>query len=227
MNTITFEELQYLQSFLNVDRLSTKEDTLERFKKSWIVNKKTTFEILFFLRDCRGGKGIRKQFYWVINYMARHHNQILIKHLNRIPYFGCWKDLWELAGTPVQQEVIDMYIAAIVIDREHMLKNIPVSFAAKWFPREKSTLDKEFDIVYNFSLSMNLAPSHIRKCFITPLRKYIGVCETNMSRGNWKSIDYNQQNSANYKYRKAFKKTNKEIFIRWREDKETFSPVSE
>lgn len=214
---ITIEELMLLQKFLDIDAKMDVAETLKRFKAAWEINAGLTVRMLFYLRDCRGGKGLRRQFYWIVKYMSRHHPQELVGCLKYFPRFGCWKDLWELMETPVQQEMIDMYIAALVLDKKRMEQDLPVSFAAKWFPTEGGAKDKQSDVVYAFSLAMNLAPSHIRKCFITPLRKHIGVCEAKMSNGEWTSIDYhNHQNGANFKYRRCFQKRDPERFGRWK-----------
>lgn len=212
---ISFEELKTLQGVLEIDNTFQKKETLDVFQKAWEINWKLSLEMMFYLRDCRGGKGLRQQFYWIARFVACNYPNIFIDYLNKIPHYGCWKDLWELMETPVHQEIIDMYIAALVEDKKRMNNRLPVSFSAKWFPSEGSALDKEHDVVLHLSLSMNLAPSHIRKYFITPLRKYIDVCETHMSRNNWKDINFSKQSGANYKYRKCFNRHFREKFTDW------------
>lgn len=123
--------------------------------------------------------------------------------------------------TPAQQEMLDMYIAAIVLDYKNMLAHKPVSLAAKWFPTEGSAIDREHDAVMKFSQNMNYAPASIRKTMITPLRRYIGVCESMMSRNQWNNINYNRQNSCNFKNRSVFMKKDPEKFSEWLKTKNT------
>ena len=51
--------LMILQSFLNIDKDSERKDTIDRFEKAWLIDNSIAIRILFYLRDCRGGKGLQ------------------------------------------------------------------------------------------------------------------------------------------------------------------------
>lgn len=222
---LTFEKAVCLQRLLNVTQDTDDAETVRIFQNAWNVDPKVAMRIAFFLRDCRGGKGLRRQFFPILKFLARYHAEELIPYLKRIPFFGCWKDLWQLMETPVQQEMLDMYVAAIVLDKKRMEAGLPVSMAAKWFPSEGKSIDKEFNTMFWFSTTMNLAPFRIRRVFISPLRRYIDVSERKMSAGQWHTINYNKQSVANKKHRRAFWRHDRARFNHWRAAVTAHRPV--
>ena len=77
-------------------------------------------KIAFYARDIRGGLGERKTFRTIIRYMAEKHPEALRPNLDLIGVFGRYDDLYELIGTPLED---DMW-AAMKKQFEEDLKNL-------------------------------------------------------------------------------------------------------
>lgn len=77
-------------------------------------------KIVFYARDIRGGLGERKTFRTLIRYMADKHPEALRPNLDLIGVFGRYDDLYELIGTPLEE---DMW-AAMKKQFEEDLKNL-------------------------------------------------------------------------------------------------------
>ncbi len=181
--------------------------------RAWAENPLDTLRIIFHLRDCRGGKGERKQFHecmrWLINSGNDKH---LLANLEHIPFYGTYKDIFALCGTELELPALKLYAGQLRtdIDAYNRAKNdghvnasghvnTSVSLAAKWAPTEGSSLDKRHNLVRKLvgilrngpwspmsTIVNNLAT--YRKNLITPLRAHLDIVERHMCAGDWSSI---------------------------------------
>nr|QBK87641.1 MAG: protein of unknown function DUF2828 [Marseillevirus LCMAC201] len=62
-------------------------------ERSWKKSPFDTLRLLFYLRDCRGGKGTRYQFYRSVKWFMENHPDQFLLNFKLILQFGYWKDL--------------------------------------------------------------------------------------------------------------------------------------
>ena len=102
------------------------------FAKAYAQNKIFATKIVFYARDIREGLGERKTFRTLLKYMAERYPESLRPNLDLIGVFGRYDDLYELIGTPLEE---DMW-AAMKKQFEEDLKNLhdgkAISLLAKW-----------------------------------------------------------------------------------------------
>eukprot|EP01118_Nematostelium_gracile_P007755 TRINITY_DN2535_c0_g1_i1.p1 TRINITY_DN2535_c0_g1~~TRINITY_DN2535_c0_g1_i1.p1 ORF type:complete len:535 (-),score=174.24 TRINITY_DN2535_c0_g1_i1:42-1478(-) len=203
---------------------------------SWNENPLDTLKLIFQTRDCRGGKGEKLIFYNCLKWLATNHLETLKKNIEHVPFFGTWKDLLTLVDSPVEAEVLNLFVDQLKKDVEAM-KNPPpkteskeeqgenkpksvggVSLCAKWAPTEGHKHD-----VTNKSarkLARKLFPkskkpmAEYRKEYLVPLRKYLQVTEIKMTANKWDQINYQRVPSRCMNLeRKAFAKHDQARFL--------------
>lgn len=169
-------------------------------------------KIVFYARDIRGGLGERKTFRTLIRYMADKHPEALRPNLDLIGVFGRYDDLYELIGTPLEE---DMW-AAMKKQFEEDLKNLTegnaISLLAKWIKTAdaSSPATRKLGILTAQKLGY---PVYNFKRIVRNMRKQIGVVESLMSAGRWDEIKYPEVPSrAMMVYRKAFMKHDEQRF---------------
>lgn len=169
-------------------------------------------KIAFYARDIRGGLGERKTFRTIIRYMAEKHPEALRPNLDLIGVFGRYDDLYELIGTPLED---DMW-AAMKKQFEEDLQNLnagnAISLLAKWIKTAdaSSPATRKLGILTAQKLGY---PVYNFKRIVRSMRKQIGVVESLMSAGRWDEIKYPEVPSrAMMIYRKAFMKHDAERF---------------
>lgn len=169
-------------------------------------------KIVFYARDIRGGLGERKTFRTLIRYMADKHPEALRPNLDLIGVFGRYDDLYELIGTPLEN---DMW-AAMKKQFEEDLKNLnegnAISLLAKWIKTAdaSSSATRQLGITTAQKLGY---PVYNFKRIVRSMRKHIGVVEGLMSAGRWDEIKYSEVPSrAMMIYRKAFMKHDEQRF---------------
>ena len=169
-------------------------------------------KIVFYARDIRGGLGERKTFRTLIRYMADKHPEALSPNMDLIGVFGRYDDLYELIGTPLEE---DMW-AAMKKQLEEDLKNLAegnaISLLAKWIKTAdaSSPSTRKLGILTAQKLGY---PVYNFKRIVRNMRKQIGIVERLMSEGRWDEIKYPEVPSrAMMVYRKAFMKHDEQRF---------------
>ena len=179
-----------------------------------------TFLLIFYIRDCRGGKGERELgrygFIWLfLNYPSYFH-----KIMKFLPEYGRWDDIIEIWPKKleltninfirknyyindnykldikylqkIQNESILLIGKQLISDKTNMLKGKPISLCAKWCPTENCSLDIKYSSTKILCKKMGWSLKKYRKEFITPLRKYLKIVEIFMCNYNWEKIDFNK-----------------------------------
>ena len=169
------------------------------FAEAYAQDKLFATKIAFYARDIRGGLGERKTFRTIIHYMAEKHPEALKPNLDLVGVFGRYDDLYELIGTPLED---DMW-ATMKKQFEEDLQNLNAGNASSPATRKLGilTAQKLGYPIYNF------------KRIVRSMRKQICVVEILMSAGRWDEIKYPEVPSrAMMIYRKAFMKHDAERF---------------
>jgi hypothetical protein len=155
-----------------------------------------TVKILFHKRDCRKGQGYRKLFFKYFKYLKP---EIRDKYYYLIPTYGTWKDLfdlWYLNPVKIANIVTNQLQQDIVNLEDQNLTAI--SLLAKWLPKDK--LRKKF-IANKLNLKESIWEKELRTKYISPLRKHLGLIESQLSSNNISCIDmYNVPIKAQIKY---------------------------
>lgn len=71
--------------------------------ESWNIDRLNTIKLIFFLRDCRGGRGERKIFAQSVQWLLMHNRTDIIEaNIHNIPHYGTWKDVLLLMRTDAE-----------------------------------------------------------------------------------------------------------------------------
>ena len=184
--------------------VSDESKTLEHyFNLAWDSDPLRTLKFVFYLRDCRGGKGEKKLFRALVRHMRErglsHH---LEANLNLIPFYGSWKDVPIcFFGTALEEQ-------AITLIADQLRKDISTerpSLCAKYAPSEGGAIDKKHHAAYKIASKLGATPTRYRKHYLVPLRSKLNIVERDMCSNNWSEIEYEKVASiAGSRYKAAF-----------------------
>ncbi len=181
------------------------------FEEAYKEDPAIATKILFYARDIRGdgettGLGERKTFRTILRYCAYHHPEAVRPNLDLVGAYGRYDDLYELVGTPLEDDAFKAMRKQFDEDLDNMSKGNVISLLAKWIKTADAssaqtrklgilTANKFGIPVYNF------------KRIVRAMRKHIGVVEGLMSTQQWDKIKYPDVPSrAMLIYRNAFMK---------------------
>lgn len=182
------------------------------FSEAYAQGKLFATKIVFYARDIRCGLGERKTFRTIIRYMAEHHPEALRPNLDLIGVFGRYDDLYELIGTPLEDDMWKAMKNQFEEDLKNLNEGKAISLLAKWIKTAdaSSTKTKKLGILTAQKLGY---PVYNFKRIVRSMRKQIGVVESLMSAGKWNEIKYPEVPSrAMMIYRRAFVKHDPEGF---------------
>ena len=183
---------------------------LRLFDDAYSVDKLLATKILFYARDIRGGLGERKLFRTIIKHMAMYHPEALRPNLDLIGVFGRYDDLYELIGTPLENDMWNVMKQQFNEDLIEEAHGHAISLLAKWIktPDTSSEQSRKLGCLTAKKLGYSV---YDFKRVLRKLRKHIGVVETLMSAGKWDEIKYPEVPSRAMKiYKKAFFKHDEE-----------------
>lgn len=102
------------------------------FSEAYAQDKLFATKIIFYARDIRCGLGERKTFRTIIRYMAEHHPESLRPNLDLIGVFGRYDDLYELIGTPLEDDMWKTMKNQFEEDLKNLNEGKTISLLAKW-----------------------------------------------------------------------------------------------
>jgi hypothetical protein len=200
---------------------------------SWRESPLDTLKLIFHLRDCRGGKGERKQFKECINWLLQNgHSRHVLTNLDNFEFYGSYKDLLCLFNTSIEPDMLTLFSKQLKADKQILIASkmlteefgdkshhMEISLAAKWAPTEGCSHDRKFKAVSKFAKALSCDKKSYRKEYLVPLRAYLNIVEKSMCSGDWDSINYAHVPSiAMHKYRKIFAKHDEERFSKYLSD---------
>ena len=174
-------------------RGAAEDMIINAFWKAFNTNPLIAMRILFYARDVRGGQGERRVFRTILKTLANGgpSSEWLKQNLACIPTYGRFDDLFELVGTPLQNEALSFYGVALQAGD---------GLAAKWAPREKSS---KANVATLLRKHMGLTPKAYRKMLVTST----DVVENKMCAQQWDTIEFSSVPSCAMRiYRKAFER---------------------
>ena len=98
------------------------------------------FVLAFQTRDVRGGKGERKLFYQMAEFLLKHRPHLMKGLLDLIPEYGCWDDLFSLKEPQQIERVLEITVEQLLMDSATE-DGGKISLCAKWVPREDRQAD--------------------------------------------------------------------------------------
>lgn len=217
--------------FFKIVRNTPIESLDQLLTASWEEDKLDTMKLIFHLRDCRGGKGEKKQFKECITWLLKKDPQHVINNLHNFTFFGSYKDLLHLFNTEAENEMLKFYSSQLNTDRIAVVFNkmieddlnsnekLNVSLAAKWAPTEGCSHDKKFRAVFKLARALKVDKKRYRKEYLVPIRDYINIVEKLMCANDWNDINYSKVPSvAMNRYRKIFEKHDQQRFAEYLSD---------
>ncbi len=187
----------------------------ELFEKAFNTDPQTTIRLMFYLRDVRGGQGIRNSFRKTLIHLANTNLRLLKQLLIYVPIYGRWDDILCLLGTPAKNYVLETIKHQLNNDISNFKNQKPISLLAKWLPSENAsskTTRRYGRIVREY---LGYTPREYRK-ILTHLRKYLRVVEQLMSANRWDEIEFERVPSlAMLRYKNAFYRHTPDKFNRY------------
>ena len=188
---------------------SPVEDILRTYAKAFNEDKELAMRLLFYVRDIRGGQGMRRVFRTIVANMAYTQKDLIVKNLDNFLFFGRGDDVLCLLDTPAKQDVIK-WIAKVL--NEDIKAQYP-SLLAKWLPSENASNPDTIRYAREIIKELHISPRKYRK-ILSKLRSRIGVVETLMSQNKWDEIDFEKLPSrASMIYTDAFMRHVEENYI--------------
>ena len=190
---------------------------------SYLEDRRDTFVMAVYDRDCRGGNGNRETSFEILRWFSVNDPDMLLENIEHLPFFGRWLDMFELFDTVATNKITDIVTKQLIYDSYSMIVKKPCSILAKWIPSENSRLDKKFGVYGHLTEAIYGEDSNknrklFRKEKLTPLREYIDVVERKMCSGNWDLIDFQKVPSVcMHKSNDAFRRHVPDLFSKYLE----------
>ena len=197
---------------------SSVESILKTFDLAFNENPEMAMKLLFYIRDVRGGQGMRRVFRVIITHLAYTHPELVVANLENILFFGRGDDYLCLLDTPVEKAVIEYIYRVVSDDLALIAHGQPCSLLGKWLPSENASSMETKRYANKLIKGLKLTPKQYRK-MLTTLRRNIGIVETYMSKNEWDKIAFSKVPSrASMIYSDAFQKHCLDEYIQYLKD---------
>ena len=177
-----------------------------------------TLKMIFYARDIRGGLGERRFFRIAIRYLAKNWSYYVMKNIHLFPEYGRYDDWYCLIDTPCEGFMWDAMRIQFRADLEAMNRGKEVSLLTKWIktPDASSQKTRQLGILTAQRLGYSV---YEFKRLLRKLRKYIRIVEVQMSRNEWRDIEYKCVPArAAMIYRNAFNRHDEERYQQYLSD---------
>lgn len=199
-------------------RSRKKEEIENKFSSAFNKDRELAVKLLFYSGDVRGGLGERRTFRICLKWLANNYPTIVRNNLMNIPYYNRWDSLFELVGTPVEDDMWDFINFVLLKDIAAMEENEECTLLAKWLPSENTSSRKTRELARVTRKKLGLGSKKYRQ-ILTALRAYLDIVETHMSAKEWSKIEYSKVPSrAMLRYRNAFERADSGRFSAYMED---------
>ena len=179
---------------LSTLKYSQDDKIKHAFLKAFRENENIAAKLLFFMRDIRGGEGIREAFRTAFSYLIELDADLALKLLPFIPTYGRWDDLVAIydltADVNAKQAIMRIIDEQLGNDYVALKNNEPVSLLGKWLPSINTSSAKSRRLSNEIANRLDMRPVDYRK-FLSKLRKHIDILETHMTNGDY-TFDYSK-----------------------------------
>lgn len=194
------------------------------FAEVYAEDKQRALELMFFIRDCRGGQGEKHVFNAIFGWVIKNDPAAAISLLSLIPEYGSWKSFFELtpyflsASEDVRKAANTLFMDRWDSDIDGMEAQKSISLMAKWCPSANTSSRNTKNLARYWRGVLGITEKEYRKT-LSSLRDYLKILETKMSANKWSEIDYNAVPSrAGVIYRNSFLKHDETRRRQWLED---------
>lgn len=168
---------------------------------------KDTVVMAFHTRAIRGGKGERDLFRHMLLALNKEYPDLVLRLLELIPHYGCWRDMFDLAANSANSGDADLTKATLayavkVLQTDQATpmtdatgKVVSISLAAKWAPREgarsKIGANANAKALATLLFPGDMPHSSRMKAYrklLSGLNARLNTVETLMSAGRWDEI---------------------------------------
>ena len=187
------------------------------FEEAYKENPLLATKILFYARDIRGDKettglGERRVFRIILKYAALHHPECIRPNLDLIGVYGRYDDLYELIGTPLEDDMWSAMKKQFEEDKANLEKGNVISLLAKWIKTADASSEKTRKLGIKTALKLGYNIYDFKR-IVRAMRKHLRIVEGLMSTNQWDKITYSEVPSrAMMIYRNAFKKHDEDRF---------------
>lgn len=168
---------------------SSVEDILNTFYNSFYEDRELSMKLLFYIRDIRGGQGMRRVFRIICTSLACTHPEYVIGNLDNFLFFGRGDDYMCLVGTPCENSMISEISKILSEDLKSVKNGGSCSLLAKWLPSENTSSKDTRRLATKIRTSLDFSSKQYRQ-MLSLLRKEIGIVESKMSQDRWDEIDF-------------------------------------
>lgn len=183
------------------------------FSKAFAEDRALAMRILFYVRDIRGGQGMRRVFRVCFKWLADNYPEYVKENLGAIMEYGRADDYLCLEGTCVWAFVISQFYRILRNDFKCMKEGKPISLLGKWLPSENASSKETRRLAKKVREGFDLSSKQYRQ-LLSRLRAYSNVTETYMSAREWDEIDYEKVPArASLNYSDAFYRHDEKRYI--------------
>ena len=174
---------------LSAMQFEDDETILTTFYKAFAEDKELAMRLLFYVRDIRGGQGMRRVFRVIARNMAFTCPDLMIKNLDNFLFFGRGDDVLCLLDTPIEKDVINWIEKVLEEDIDAVKKDEFPSLLAKWLPSINTSSKEARYLGRKIAKGLGISEKEYRK-MLSKLRAKIGIVESLMSQNKWDKIDF-------------------------------------
>jgi len=191
---------------------SDVDEILTTFYNAFYADRSLAMRLLFYVRDIRGGQGMRNVFRIILRSLASKYPELVTANLENILFFGRGDDLFCLFNTPCEKSMMEFCRKVLYDDFMSLRDGGSCSLLAKWMPSENATSDTSKILARKFIKYFETTPKQYRQ-MLSALRREIGIVESKMSSNDWGSINFEKLPSrASMIYSDAFIRHVKESY---------------
>ena len=201
----------------------SEDQIVSEFIPVFAENEQRAMELMFFIRDCRGGQGEKRVFNVLFSWIMKTDPKKAIALLPLIPEYGSWKTFFELtpfflsASSDVRAAAHSFFLNQWQKDYDGLCEGKPISIMAKWVP-SINTSSKQTRQNAKFWVKVVGLGDKVYRQTLSRFRAHLNVLECQMAAGNWNEINYNAVPSrAGVIYRNAFLRHDEDRRRQWLE----------
>lgn len=196
-------------------RFKDEKTILDTFYRAFHEDRELAMRLLFYVRDIRGGQGMRRVFRVIARNLAINYPDLMVKNLDNFLFFGRGDDVLCLLGTPIEDDVYAWISKVLEEDIDACKKGNYPSLLAKWLPSENASSPMTVAYARKIIAGLGITPRLYRKT-LAKLRDRINIVETLMSKKEWNKIDFEKLPSrAAMIYSDAFMRNAKDHYIEY------------
>ena len=197
-----------LDVFAMLSRYNSSDEIINKFKLALNENNTLALANLLYILDIRNGKGERRLFKIIYEYLCSNYPEYALQVLPFISKLGRFDYVLIGMGTKIEKETVDLIKKQLKKD----IKSESPSLLAKWLPSIR-THKQNNKMAKKLVKLLGMSEKEYRK-MLKKLRQKINIVETNLTEKTYDKIDFSHVPSlAMIKYREAFSRNMWEKFM--------------